>query len=63
MAVVRRRRDRDSGVYDRGHRDKSASKSGFWFKLLHPKRKIVKDERDTKLLPSVSIRETVTITS
>ncbi|TKY56283.1 hypothetical protein E2542_SST20726 [Spatholobus suberectus] len=42
---------------DHGH-DKSAHKSGFWFKLLHPKSKRMKEyyREDTKLVRSMSIK-------
>lgn len=56
MAVVPRSRDREGGV-DHVH-NKSVRRSGFWFKLLHLKSKRMED-KDTKLVRSMSIRETV----
>jgi len=52
------RRDFEGGAHHGG-----AYKSGFWFKLLHPKTKRVKEycREDDRLVPSVSIqiRETM----
>lgn len=47
MAVVPRRRDREGGGVDHHLHNKSANKSGFWFKLLHLKGKRM-EEKDIK---------------
>lgn len=59
----RRRKDGEEGGVDDDHNKKSAKKSGFWFKLLHPKSKRSIKEKETKLVHSRSVREMVTLGS
>ncbi|XP_027333683.1 uncharacterized protein LOC113848396 [Abrus precatorius] len=55
LAIVPRR-DCERGVHHHGH-DKSANKSGFWFKLLHPKSKRMEDDhKDSNPVRSMSIK-------
>ncbi|GAU32510.1 hypothetical protein TSUD_317170 [Trifolium subterraneum] len=59
MAVVTRRRKRDSEK-----NDYSSKKSGFWFKLFHPKSKRMVEDKDIfKMVRASSVRETVTVSS
>ncbi|CAL0317853.1 unnamed protein product [Lupinus luteus] len=62
VAFVPRRIDREGDVHHHAHNNMSAKKSGFWFKLLRLKSKRM-EEKDTKLVGSMSIRETVTVAS
>ncbi|XP_061353397.1 uncharacterized protein LOC133298163 [Gastrolobium bilobum] len=68
MAVVprRRRRRKDGEGEDEGgvdnHNKKSAKKTGFWYKLLHPKSKRMEEKR-TELVRTRSLRETVNVAS
>ncbi|XP_061364255.1 uncharacterized protein LOC133307718 [Gastrolobium bilobum] len=59
LALIPRRRSREGGV-PCGH-NKSASRTGFCFKLLHTKSKRMKDTEPVRSMSS--IRETVTATS
>ncbi|KAG4954799.1 hypothetical protein HKD37_14G040949 [Glycine soja] len=64
LDIVPRRRDCEGGGVDHHGHDKSANKSGFWFKLLHPKSKRMKEcyREDNKQLVramSIEIRETM----
>ncbi|KAK7311644.1 hypothetical protein RJT34_09916 [Clitoria ternatea] len=54
----RRRKEGDEGDVD-GHVKKSVKKHGFWFKLLHPKRKKMEDKA-TRLVHTRSLLETMT---
>ncbi|KAK7321207.1 hypothetical protein VNO77_31598 [Canavalia gladiata] len=54
LAIFPRKRDCEGDALN-----KSANKSGFWFKLLHPKSKRMDMEnvqKETKLVPSMSIK-------
>ncbi|KAE9605929.1 hypothetical protein Lalb_Chr10g0102531 [Lupinus albus] len=62
MTFVSRKNDREGEVLHHTHNNMSAKKSGFWFKLLRLKSKRM-EEKDTKLVRSMSIRETVTVAS
>ncbi|XP_045823777.1 uncharacterized protein LOC123916369 [Trifolium pratense] len=58
MTVVpRKRKDSEKNDY-------SSKKSGFWFKLFHPKsKKMVEDKNIFKMVRASSVRETVTVAS
>ncbi|MED6107662.1 hypothetical protein PIB30_016105 [Stylosanthes scabra] len=69
MATDARKRDHhedEGGVHHGGGDEMNNSRrNGFWFKMLHPKRKIGKHERDTsnsKMLP-IRLIEKICITS
>ncbi|XP_027339484.1 protein AF-9-like [Abrus precatorius] len=60
MAVVPRRKEGEGGVGDEDDcNNKSVKKSGFLFKLLHPKSKRM-EEKGSKLIHTRSLIETVT---
>ncbi|OIW21828.1 hypothetical protein TanjilG_12875 [Lupinus angustifolius] len=64
MDFVPRRNDREGegDVLHHAHKNMNAKKSGFWFELLRLKSKRA-EEKDTKLVRFMSIRETVTVAS
>jgi hypothetical protein len=61
VVVPRRRKEGDSESSDR-----HSKKSGFWFKLFHPKyksKKMMEDKGIFKVVRTSSVRQTVTVAS
>jgi len=56
LSTRRIRRTRDEGD---DPSKKNGKKSGFWFKLLHPKNKRMEEIKGTKLVHTTSLIETL----